>query len=109
MPDDTRTFQLSSPVAAYGEQVSAVTLRRPTVKELRECGQPYTVAVGGGGGIKADYEACARLLTMICTPPLPASAVDSLDAGDFDDMAMTLVGFTKGGPRGAASGSTPAA
>jgi Phage tail assembly chaperone proteins, E, or 41 or 14 len=109
MPDDlTRSITLITPVSAYGESVTQVTVRRPTAKELRLCGQPYVVVTGGGGGVKADYNACAALLTYVCDPPLPSGSVDALDAADFDDLAMILVGFTKRAPRGvSADGSQP--
>ncbi len=111
MPDDDKgtpnplavTLQLSAPVTAYGEQVTSVTLRPPTVAELRKCGQPYVVA----GGLKADYEACARLLECVCTPPLPGPTVNTLDPADFDDLAMILVGFTKRAPRGGGANPSP--
>lgn len=90
--NDSIKVPLSKPVMPYGETVTEVTLRRPTTKELRECGQPYRLE---GGGLQADYVACAKLLTKVCTPPLPAPTIDELDPGDFDDMAMILVGFTK--------------
>lgn len=96
MPDvTTRHVTLTTPVRPYGEEVRKVTIRRPTTLELRQCGQPYVLVAGGGGGLKADYGVCAQLLTMVCDPPLPAATVDSLDPADFDDMVMILVGFTK--------------
>lgn len=108
--DTTRKVTLAVPVKPYGEEVREVAIRRPTTKELRQCGQPYVLTSGGGsGGIKADYDACARLLTLVCDPPLPAATVDTLDAADFDDMAMILVGFTKPARPGASeTGSPPA-
>ncbi len=106
--NDTIPVRLSAPVKCYDETVSEVAIRRPTSLELRQCGQPYVVVGTGGGGVKADYEACAKLLTLVCTPPLTSMAVDALDAADFDDMAMVLVGFTKRARPGAsANGSQP--
>lgn len=101
--DTTRKITLSVPVRPYGEEVREITMRRPTVKELRQCGQPYKVS----NGIQADYEACARLLTLVCDPPLPSATVDTLDPGDFDEMAMTLVGFTKPARPGASEAGSP--
>lgn len=100
-------IRLTTPVTAYGETVTAVTLRRPTVAELRKCGQPYTVVgSGGAAGVKADYDACARLLECVCDPPLPSMAVDTLDPADFDELSMRLVGFTKRAPLGGGANSS---
>lgn len=105
LPDDTtREVTLFTPVRPYGETVTKVTIRRPTTKELRECGQPYVLT---DSGIKADYEACKKLLTRVCDPPLPSATVNELDGADFDDMAMMLVGFTKRAPRGASADGSP--
>jgi hypothetical protein len=99
---------LAVPVKPYGEEVKEVTLRRPTTKELRQCGQPYMMVQGGGGtAMQANYDACAKLLTMVCDPPLPAGTVDTLDAADFDDMAMILMGFTKRARPGASESGSP--
>ena len=93
MPSET-VIELAAPIMAGGESLTQLRLRRPSVKELRECGQPYMiVSGGGGGGVQADYQACARLIAAICAIPLPA--VDQLDAADFDEAALVLVGFTK--------------
>jgi hypothetical protein len=101
MPDTiTRKHTLATPVTAYDQQVTEVTLRLPTPMELRQCGQPYLII---NGGIKADYEACAQLLMKVCDPPLPGPAIDTLHPADFDEMAMILVGFTRLNRRGAAA------
>src|SRR5579859_7643746 len=104
----TAPIELNVPVTAYGETVSAVKLRRPTIGELRKCGQPYNVVGNGGGaGVKADYDACARLLECVCDPPLPSMAIDEMDPADFDELAMRLVGFTKRAPRGGSANPSP--
>lgn len=105
LPEDrSRKVTLFKPVEAYGEKVTEITLRPPTVRDLRECGQPYSV--GAGATIKADMNACAQLLTKVCDPPLPSDTVDDLDPADFDDMAMILVGFTKRAPSTASASSS---
>jgi len=107
--DRTRKVTLLTPVRPYGQEVTELTIRPPTAKELRECGQPYAIVQGASGGIKADYDACTKLLMKVCDPPLPLGAIDELDPGDFDDMAMILVGFMNPARPGASgSGSPPA-
>lgn len=93
----TREITLTVPVTAYDQKVDKVTLRRPTVKDIRECGQPYLMV---SGGAKADGDSCYKLLLRVCDPPLPGPALDALDPADFDEMCMTLVGFMKPAPRG---------
>lgn len=92
MADEIRTITLSKPIQAHGETVSTLTLRRPTVAELRQYGQPYAI-VPSSGGIKADYQVCAGLISTICA--IPPSSVDMIDSADFDDMAVILVGFMR--------------
>jgi hypothetical protein len=104
--DDSKTIPLSKPIVAHGETLSELVLRRPTVKELRACGQPYRVSGGGGGGasVQADYDAGAKLIAAICA--IPPSSVDEMDPGDFDDACMILVGFTKPAPRAASASAS---
>ena len=104
----TAPIELNAPLTAYGEAVKAVRLRAPTIGELRQCGQPYSlVGSGGSAAIKADYDACARLLEHVCDPPLPSMAIDAMDPADFDELAMRLVGFTKRAPRGGSANPSP--
>lgn len=95
------TLSLAKPIQAHGEQLSQLSLRKPTAAELIAHGQPYIAVGAGGGGIKADYRACAALISAICA--IPPSSVDQLDMADFDEAAMILVGFTK---RASVGGST---
>ncbi|MGC2415895.1 MAG: phage tail assembly protein [Stellaceae bacterium] len=89
---DSVTIRLTKPIRAHGETLSELTLRPPTVKELRSAGSPFKGS--GTGAIAPDYEACANLLSMICAIPHPS--VDELAARDFNLLSMTLVGFTVG-------------
>lgn len=102
----TRTITLQTPIEAHGEKLTQLVLRKPTTAELCLHGQPYTAVKTGGGGIKADYAVCAALIAAICA--IPPSSVEQLDMADFDEAAMTLVGFTGRAPRAASpSGSPP--
>ena len=99
---ETVTMPLAKPIQAHGETLSALVLRSPTVKELRQCGAPRRL--GADKSIVIDYEACAQLLVAICA--IPPSSVDQLDAADFDEASLRIVGFigrssaeeTPGGP-----------
>ena len=84
-------MQLSSPIQAHGETLSALELRKPTVKELRAAGAPYRIS--RGGEVTVDYEACARLIAAICA--IPPSSVDLMDTADFDEAAWKVVGFMR--------------
>jgi hypothetical protein len=106
--EETKTVPLAKPIAAHGETLNELVLRRPTVKELRACGQPYRVSgAGEGGSVQADYNACAKLLAAICG--VPPSSIDEMDSGDFDDACMILVGFTKPAPREATASASASA
>ena len=89
---DSVTIPLTKPIRAHGETLSELTLRPPTVKELRSTGSPYKGSAGAA--IAADYEVCANLISSICG--IPNSSVDELSGRDFNLLAMTLVGFTVG-------------
>lgn len=88
---ETITVALSRPILAHNESLSRLDLRCPTVKELRQCGAPYQDVATR----VPNYEACARLISMICA--IPTSSVDQLDAKDFTEASMILVGFTFAG------------
>jgi hypothetical protein len=89
----TRTVPLAKPIQAHGETLTALTLRRPTVKELRTFGAPYRL---GNDSVRIDYEVCAKLISEICA--IPPSTVDQMDGADFDEVSLILVGFTKRAP-----------
>jgi hypothetical protein len=97
---DPVTIKLAKPITAHGETLNELKLRAPTVAEMRVSGQPYRVLPNG---VQADYAACAQLLQVICA--IPPSAVNQLDASDFDEAAMVLVGFTMPRPKADAAPS----
>lgn len=101
---DPIKYKLTSSIQAHGATLTELELRKPTVMELRACGMPYKMT---GAAVQADYAACAKLLSAICA--IPPSSVDQMDAADFDDAALILVGFLKRAPvegTGTGSGST---
>lgn len=100
-----KTVTLTTPIEAHGEKLSELKLRKPTTAELIEHGQPYTTQ--RGGVIKADYRVCAALISAICA--IPPSSVDKLEPSDFDEAAMSLVGFMSHAPGGGANASGSAA
>lgn len=84
------TIKLAKPIPAHGEDLHELKLRRPTAKELRLCGGPYRLV---NDGVAVDYDACAKLLVLICG--IPPSSVDHMDGADFDEAALALVGFIR--------------
>jgi Phage tail assembly chaperone proteins, E, or 41 or 14 len=90
----SKVVTLNYPIAVSGERVSEVTLRRPTVKDLkafdREPGDINKMAVMIG-----------RLAEL--APP----EVDAIDAGDFLVLSEVVDGFlSPSPPTGAASPSS---
>jgi len=84
---DPVTLTLSQPVQGPEGEITALTLRPPVGKDLRECGLPYTV----GNGVEFDAEVCAKLMARLSgvVPPV----IDRLAAGDFIAGCMTILGF----------------
>ena len=61
-------YALKYPVTVGTEKITELTLRRPTVKELRQS--------GGGNALAASFELVARLADV------PLSTIDQLDGAD---------------------------
>ena len=80
---------LSAPIKAHDQEISQLTLRRPTGKDVREMGYPYKLdasqAVILQSGVIAAY--VARLADI------PPSSVDLLDPVDLNALGLEIVGF----------------
>ena len=87
------TLKLSSPIKAYGESVSEITLREPTGKDLRACGVPVTTKqeVDGSTSIRLEAEFGALLISRLAN--IPASSVDHMTAADFMAALGAAVSF----------------
>ncbi len=96
--DALGTVALTKPIQAMGRVVTEVTLRKPTVPDIRKAGgypirnriNPATREIDG---IDIDPEAICKLIHLCSEPMLPPSSVDQLDVPDFFALQNLIVGF----------------
>ena len=83
-------FKLSRPIKAHGEEVTELSIRRPTTQEARAIKLlPYTL--GESGHPVADLEVAAKYLAVCAA--IPAGSVNELDLSDLNTLAWMIVGF----------------
>ncbi|MBU6246468.1 MAG: phage tail assembly protein [Xanthomonadaceae bacterium] len=83
---------LSKPLRdARGVEVMQLTLRRPTVRDLRQCGTPIVYLPGG---YRIDDSAMANLISVCAGVPLPQ--VDEMELADFRAAGAVMLGFLGG-------------
>jgi len=79
------TVTLSEPVTIEGDEVSTITLRKPSTGELR--------GLSMADIFRMETNALFKLLPRITEPPLTALQVSTLDPADFADMAVKTTLF----------------
>lgn len=77
-------------IKAHGKDVSEVTLRRPTSKEVKQIGRmPYLLDDGGkptpNMAVISDY-------LVVCLG-IPESSVDQLELLDLNKLTWAVIGF----------------
>ena len=81
---------LSSPIKAHGEEVTHVTLRRPTPKECRTIGRmPYGP---DERSMPVPDMAVVSKYLVLCLG-IPESSVDQLELNDLNQLTWALLGF----------------
>ena len=81
---------LSSPIKAHGEEVTHVTLRRPTPKECRTIGRmPYGP---DERSMPVPDMAVVSKYLVLCLD-IPESSVDQLQLNDLNQLTWALLGF----------------
>ncbi|CAG8864083.1 phage tail assembly protein [Pseudomonas fluorescens] len=81
---------LSQPIQAHGEEVSRISLRRPTVPECRGIkALPYVI--GKDEAVTLDLDVAAKYIA-ICGA-IPQSSVNQLDLNDLNGLAWAVAGF----------------
>ncbi|MNR37093.1 Phage tail protein E [compost metagenome] len=84
------THTLSAPIQAHDEQVLELTLRRPTVAEVRAIkALPYKI--DKNEDVSLDLDVAAKYIA-ICAG-IPASSVNQLDLADLNNLAWAVAGF----------------
>ena len=81
---------LSRPIKAHGEDVTHVTLRRPTPKECRTIGRmPYGP---DERSMPVPDMAVVSKYLVLCLG-IPESSVDQLELNDLNQLTWALLGF----------------
>lgn len=85
-----KPYKLAAPIQAHDEEVLAVTLRRPTVDEVRKIkALPYKI--DKNEEVTLDMEAAAKYIA-ICAG-IPSPSVNQLDLFDLNNLAWAVTGF----------------
>lgn len=86
----TDPIKLSSPIEAHGEQVTELTLRRPTVQEVRAIKSlPYKI--DKTEDVSLDMDVAAKYIA-VCAG-IPPSSVNQLDLADLNGLSWAVAGF----------------
>lgn len=84
------SLKLAAPIQAYGESVSEISLREPSVADVRALKSlPYTF--GEDGMPRPLLDVCARYVARLAG--VPDSAVDQLSTHEFHTLSWAVVGF----------------
>ena len=82
--------KLSTPIQAHGEEVTRITLRRPTVAECRAIRSlPYSIDKDEAVALNLDV---AAKYIAVCGA-IPAPSVNQLDLADLNNLAWAVAGF----------------
>lgn len=90
----TVTVALTRPVQAHGQDVSQLTMREPTGKDIRRIGMP--MAIGEGGAVTILAEPCARYMVELAA--VPPSTIDAMPPADFTSCCMAVMSFFGAAP-----------
>ncbi|WP_225773332.1 phage tail assembly protein [Pseudomonas sp. Marseille-Q5115] len=83
-------IKLSTPIQAHGEEVTELTLRRPTSKEARAIkALPYKI--DQDQAVTLDLDVAAKYISACAD--IPPSSVDQLDLADLNTLAWQVAGF----------------
>lgn len=86
----TDPIKLSSPIDAHGEQLTELTLRRPTVQEVRAIKSlPYKI--DKNEDVSLDLDVSAKYIA-VCAG-IPPSSVNQLDLSDLNSLSWAVAGF----------------
>lgn len=85
-----KPYKLAAPIQAHDQEVLEVTLRRPTVAEVRAIKSlPYKF--DKNEDVSLDLDVSAKYIA-ICAG-IPASSVNQLDLFDLNNLAWAVAGF----------------
>jgi len=83
-------MKLATAITAHDEQVTEITLRRPTVQEVRTIkALPYKI--DKDEAVALDMDVAAKYIAVCAA--IPPSAVNQLDLSDLNTLAWEIAGF----------------
>lgn len=83
-------IKLDQPIEAHGEQLTELTLRRPTVQEVRAIkAMPYKL--DKNEDVSLDMDVVAKYIA-VCAG-IPPSSVNQLDLSDLNSLAWVVFSF----------------
>ncbi len=86
----SESVKLNAPIEAHGEPLSELTLRRPTVQEVRAIkALPYRI--GKDEEVSLDMDVAAKYIA-VCAG-IPPSSVNQLDLADLNTLSWEVAGF----------------
>lgn len=88
------TVPLSKPIKAHGDEVSELTLREPTTKDVIELGMPTLIIPGADGqstGIEIRQPVVARYVMRLAA--IPMGSVEALSLSDFSLCTAAVMSF----------------
>lgn len=88
------TVKLSQHITAHGQELSEITLREPTTKDVIELGLPTLIIPsedGKSAGVEVRQRVVARYIMKLAAIPL--GAVESLSMHDFSTCTAAVMGF----------------
>lgn len=81
---------LSVAITAHDQQITEITLRRPTTQEVRAIkALPYKI--DKDEAVTLDMDVAAKYIAVCAA--IPASSVDQLDISDLNTLAWEIAGF----------------
>lgn len=87
---EAKPYKLAAPIQAHDQELLELTLRRPTVAEVRAIkALPYKV--DKNEDVSLDMEAAAKYIA-ICAG-IPSSSVNQLDLVDLNNLAWAVSSF----------------
>lgn len=95
-PLEENEIILSKAYIAHGEPVKRFKIRKPTTREIRECGVPLKLNTDENGRIvdvEMKWDVIAKYVVLLSEPPLPASTVDQFEFFDLDACGAVIRPF----------------
>ncbi|MBW8356712.1 MAG: phage tail assembly protein [Pseudomonas sp.] len=86
----SQAIKLQAPIEAHGETLVELTLRRPTVQEVRAIkALPYKI--DKSEEVSLDMDVAAKYIA-VCAG-IPPSSVNQLDLADLNALSWAVAGF----------------